>query len=204
MYLDNIAAAPGSSGNARASAGFPAFLTTNATRVAGGADPTLSGTTDGYPDAAATAGTTPVTMTEAMFNNTIESCWNAGGEPTMALVNSGNKRVISSVFTGSSTRYKDAIDKRLVASIDVYTSDFGELMIVPTRFMRTNNPAGSDNSYNVFLIDPNFVREAILENVRQKPLAETGHSRDRLIWCEKGLQVDNEAAHGVVADTTNA
>ena len=43
----------------------------------------------------------------------------------------------------------------------------------------------------------------ILDEVQQKPLAETGHSIRTLVWCEYGLQVDNEAAHGVIADTNN-
>jgi len=204
MLLDNVPAVPASSGTARQTAGLPAFLKTNTQRVAGGADPTLSGTTEGYPDAAATAGTVPLTIAEATFNANIEEVWNEGGNPTLALVNGGNKRVISSTFTGSATRYKDAIDKTLSAAIDIYISDFNELAIVPTRFMRTNNPAGSNNSYNVFILDPDFYRIRELESTKQKPLAQTGHSRKRLIWREYGLQVDNEKAHGVYADTTNA
>ena len=37
--------------------------------------------------------------------------------------------------------------------------------------------------------------------MREKPLAETGHSKKRLLWCEYTLQVDNEAAHGIYRDT---
>lgn len=204
MLLDNTAAVPGSSGAARTTAGLPAFLRTNTVRTAAGADPTLSGGTEGYPNAAATPGTTPASLTEDNFRDVIQLCWEAGAEPTIALVNAGNKRVITETFTGVSTRYKDATDKRLVSAIDIYTSDFGELTVVPTRFMRTNNPAGANTSYNVFILDPNFARLCTLEGPRQKPLSESGHSKKRLIWMEYGLQVDNEAAHGVIADTTNA
>lgn len=203
MLLDNVAAAPGSSGNARASAGFQTFLRTNTSLASGGTLATLSGTTTGYPDAAHVEGTTPVALTETAFKATIKSCWDNGGEPTLVLCNSNNKVVISG-FTGNSTRYKDAIDRRLVSAIDVYTSDFGELQIVPTRFLRTLNAGGANDSYVVLFIDPNFARVAELEGTKQKPLAETGHSKDRLIWREFGLQVDNEAAHGMIADTTGA
>jgi len=204
MVLDNIAAAAGSSGNARQSAGLPAFLRTNTVFETGGADPTLSGTTEGFPNAAATAGTTPVVFAEADLNTVIEEIWNEGGSPSIIMCNGGNKRRISSAFTGNSTRYKDAVDKKLVNSIDFYDSDFGELTVVPNRFMRTNNPGAGNDSYNVFVLDPEYAAIAYLDPVQQKPLAETGHSISRLIWCEWGLQVDNEKAHGVIRDTTNA
>jgi hypothetical protein len=36
------------------------------------------------------------------------------------------------------------------------------------------------------------------------PLARTGHAERRMISCEYGLQVDNQAAHGVVSDINGA
>lgn len=204
MLTDNIAASAASSGNARQTAGLLAFLKTNTVFETGGANPTLSGTTEGYPNAAATAGTTPVVFAESDLSDLIEDIWEQGGEATLIMCNGGNKRRLSSAFTGNSTRYKDSIDKKLVASVDFYDSDFGELTVVPNRFLRTNNPGGSDNSYNVLLLDPEYVAIAYLDEVQQKPLAETGHSISRLIWAEYGLQVDNEKAHGVIRDTTNA
>lgn len=208
MLLDNVAAVPASSGNARGTAGLPAFLKTNTVFETAGVDPTLSGTTEGYPDAAATAASegtgASALFTEANLNALIEDIWEEGGQPSIIMCNSGNKRRISEAFTGNSTRYKDAVDKKLINSIDFYDSDFGELTVVPNRFMRTNNPGSNDDSYNVFVLDPEYAAVAYLDPVQQKPLAETGHSISRLIWAEYGLQVDNEKAHGIIRDTTNA
>lgn len=209
MVLDNIAASAGSSGTARQSAGLVAFLRTNTSFQSGGVDPTLSGTTEGFPDAAATAASETTGGSSAVFaeddlNAVIEDIWDEGGNPSIIMCNGGNKRRISEAFTGNSTRYKDAIDKKLVNSIDFYDSDFGELTVVPNRFMRTNNPASNDDSYNVLVLDPEYAAIAYLDEVQQKPLAETGHSISRLLWAEYGLQVDNEKAHGVIRDTTNA
>jgi hypothetical protein len=205
MLSQNIAADPGAGAGAttRVAAGLGAWLRTNTTREAGGADPTLSGTTQGYPNAAATAGTTPVSLTETAFKAAIQSCWTEGSNPSMALVTANNKTVISSTFTGASTRYKDAIDKQLVAAIDIYTSDFGELQIVPTRFLMPTDGAAGDN-YPVYVLDPEFLCCAWLDPVQQKPLAETGHAKERLVWGEYTLQVDNEKAHAVIADTSGA
>lgn len=204
MALDNVAAAPASSGNARFSAGLPAFLRTNLHLEAGNVAPTLSGGTEGYPDTNLTEATTPVPLTEDNFNNVIQLCWEAGADPTIAMVNANNKRVISSTFTGASTRYKDAVDKQLVAAIDIYTSDFGELQVVPNRFQPAVNRATTNDEFAVYILDPNFARIVELETTKQKPLAETGHSRKRLIWREWGLQIDNEAAHGAVYGTSGA
>lgn len=205
MLLDNVAAAAGSSGTARRTAGLPAFLITNASFVAGGANPTLSGTTEGYPNAAATVGTTPVVFAETALNTVIQACWNEGANPSIIMVNGGNKRRISQAFTGNATRYKDAIDKTIVNAVDIYDSDFGQLTVVPNRFMRSNNPSpGANTSFNVYVLDPEYAALAFLDNVQQKDLATTGHADSKLVWCEYGLQVDNEKAHGIIRDTTNA
>ena len=203
MLLSNVIGVAGSTGVARQTAGLPAFLRTNTVFEAGGADPALSGGTEGFPDTAATAGTVDVLFTEDNLNDVIEQCWNEGGEPSLIMVNGGNKRRISTSFTGNSQRYKDSVDKSLVAAVDFYTSDFGELTVVPNRFQPSNSPAGGANSYNAFVLDPDYYRVAYLDQVQQKPLAESGHSIRTLVWCEYGLQVDNEAAHGVIRDTNN-
>lgn len=207
MLLMNVPAVPGSSGNARQTAGFQCWLSTNVLMLgaADGTNPAYSNTTDGYPDTAAGVSTAAGLLTEDALNDVIEMCWNEGAEPSIIMANGTNKRRISKSFTGNSTRYKDAIDKQLVAAIDFYDSDFGELTVVPNRFLPPmDHGAGTPISYSVLILDPDYIRIAYLDNVQSKPLAETGHSIRELIWCEYGLQVDNEAAHGLVRDTSNA
>ena len=199
MLLSNVAANAGGAGTARVTAGLPAFLTSNVSRGAGGANGTLSGTTSGYPNAAATDGT-PRALTETMLKDVIASCWNNGAEPSIVLCGSAVKQKISSTFTGSATRYRDISDKKVVASVDVYVSDFGDLQIVPSRFLETRTVAGRD----VFVLDPNYARVAFLQSVKQRPLARTGHSERRLISAEYGLQVDTQKAHGIIADINGA
>lgn len=203
MLLSNVAADAASTNNERVTAGFPAFLRTNSDIVAGAVAPTLSATTDGYPATGWTDGTATRVFAEATLNNVIAAGWDAGAEPDTIMLNGGNKRRLSNTFTGNSTRYKDAIDQRLVASIDFYDSDFGDLTVVPNRFQPTLNAGTDDDNYAVYIIDPEYVRIAWLDQVQSKPLAETGHSIRELVWCEYGLQVDNEAAHGIIPDTDN-
>lgn len=203
MLLSNVAADAASSGNERVTAGLPAFLRTNTDSPAGAVAPTLSGTTEGFPNTGWTDGTATRVFDEASLNDVIELCWNEGAEPSVIMLNGGNKRRLSATFTGNSTRYKDAIDSRLNASIDFYESDFGELTVVPNRFQPTLNAATDDDNYAVYILDPEYMRVAYLDNVQSKPLAEEGHSIRELIWCEYGNQIDNEAAHGIITDTDN-
>ena len=199
MLLSNVAAVAGNASTARVTAGLPAFLTSNVSRGVGGANGTLSGTTSGFPNAAATDGTVRA-LTEQMLKDVIADCWDNGAEPSIVLCGSGVKQKISSTFTGSATRYRDISDKKIVASIDVYVSDFGDLQIVPTRFLETRTVAGRD----VFVLDPSYARVAFLQNVKQQPLARTGHAERRMISAEYGLQVDTEKAHGVISDINPA
>lgn len=190
MLLGNVAASAGSSGTARQTAGLPAWLRTNAVRGSGGADGTTSGSgTSGYPDAAATDGTQRE-LTETLLKSVIAACWDEGAEPSIVMVGSQAKQKIST-FSGNATRFKEAEDSKLNAAIDVYISDFGELQVVPNRFQRARD---------VFILDPSYARVGYLKNTTQTELARTGHSERRLISAEYGLQVDNEAAHGVIAD----
>ena len=200
MLVSNVAAVAGGASTARVTAGLPAFLRSNVSRGTSGANGTLSGTTAGYPNAAATDGTARA-LTEQMLKDVIASCWDNGAVPSIVLCGSAVKQKISSTFTGSATKYQDMTNKKsLVAAIDVYISDFGPLQIVPSRFLETRTVAARD----VFVLDPNYARVAFLKNVNQKPLARTGHSERRLIAAEYGLQVDSEKAHGIIADINGA
>lgn len=194
MLLGNVASNAGAAGTARATAGLPGYLRTNVSRGVGGANGTLSGTTSGFVNAAATDGTLRA-LTETMLRSVIASCWDNGAEPSIVLCGSAVKQKISSTFTGSATKFKNVDDKKIVASVDLYVSDFGELSIVPTRFQRARD---------VFVLDPSYARVAYLQKTKQTPLAKTGHSERRLIAVEYGLQVDTEKGHGIIADIDGA
>ena len=106
----------GASGTARKMKGILAMITTNVE----------TGT-----------GTGSETFTEDMFNDHLQDIYDQGGRPKDVLVNSGKKRAISA-FTGGSTKNVDAMDKKLINSVDVYESDFGILTIHLDSFMATD------------------------------------------------------------------
>ncbi|MBP2311889.1 DUF5309 domain-containing protein [Azospirillum soli] len=189
QMLSNKAASPGSDSTPRRSASLISFLRTNASRGTGGAAPTLSGTSTGYPNAAPTDGTQR-TFTEALFKAVLQSIWTNGGNAKLAFMGATQKQT-ASTFTGNATRYKEAEDKKLVAAVDVYVSDFGQVQLVPSRHIRPRD---------VVIVDPKMVSVDFLQKMNQKPLAKTGHSEKRMVAVEYTLKVRNELAHGHVAD----
>jgi chromosome segregation ATPase len=73
-------AVAGSDTVARETAGIAAFIRTNASRGATGANGTLSGTTVGYPNALETAGTNRA-FTETLLKTGMQGAWTEGGQP---------------------------------------------------------------------------------------------------------------------------
>lgn len=196
MALANIAATAGSSGTAAVSAGLPAFLRTNTNRGATGANPTTSGASGaGYPNAAATDGTLRA-LTETLFKDVIAKCWTAGANPTTVMVGALVKQKIST-FTASGTVERTAVasKKELPTAIDVYISDFGTLQIVPNRFQRTRD---------IFVLDPEYLAVDFLTNMKNEPLAKTGHADRRLISAQWTLKCESEKAQGLIADIDGA
>lgn len=217
-----LGAVAGSDTVARQTASLAAFITTNAVRGGGGVSPVLSGTPtgaafvpaasfNGFPQAGVTVanglapgeipGTTQ-TLTETMLKSAIQQAWTQGGDPTYAFC-SGSQKVLISTFTGNSQRFKKAEDKKLVAAIDVYISDFGELQIVPDRFIDSTppgTPIAAKGGTRVLVIDPEYAEIGWLQGMSNQPLAKTGNSERRLVACEWGVIVGNEKAHAQVTD----
>lgn len=191
MGAGSLIAAVNSDTLARQTASVAAFIMTNTSRGAGGASGTLSGggVTNGYPSVAETAGT-PRAITETMLKTVIQSAWTQGGSPTLAFCG-GTQKVNISAFTGNATRFKKAEDRKLVAAIDVYESDFGQLQIVPDRFSDTSR---------VLIIDPELVEVGYLQTMNNTPLARNGNSTRRLVAVEWGVIVGNEKGIGQIAD----
>jgi len=200
--LNGVGAVVGSSGTARVTAGLPGWLYTNqySTNVTA---PSYSGssTPTGADKVWKNFGT-PTAFTEAMLQSVMQQTFTSGGEPSMLMVSPYNKTVVSGFSGIASSRYNvdGAEPSVIIGAADIYVSDFGNLSVVPNRFFTTVKDAGSA-VYNdwAFLIDPDEVKIATLRPYTIEALAKTGDADKRMALTEWGLQVNNEAAHGVVA-----
>lgn len=187
MMFANVAKAIGTDTVSRKVAGFETYITTSTSAGVGGSDAAGTGAdtrTDG----------TQRAFTESLLLDVHQACWDAGGQPDTLYVGSFNKRAASG-FTGVATKYKEVDDKKIIASADIYVSDFGELQIVPSRQCRSRTG---------YLVQTDMVAWATLRNMETVNLAKTGDSERKQLLCEWTLEVRNEAAHGLVADLTTA
>ena len=85
----------------------------------------------------------------------------------------------------------------IIASAEIYLSDFGELAMVPNRQMAR---AGATIARNAFLITPNMVNMGVFDPIKLEKPAKTGDAEKRVLITEYTLCVKNEKAHAVVAD----
>jgi hypothetical protein len=185
MLCANTAKVAGNDTTARKSAGFPTWIVAN--RNGDGAAATGDGTdtaTDG----------TQRAFQESHLLEVSQECFDSGGNPSLLVVGTFNKRVISG-FAGNQTRDSKASDKKIVNSIQVYEDDFNTLKVVADRFSR---------SRDALLLDTEYAKVAYLRPFDTWDLAKTGSSIRKQVETEWTLEVCNPAAHGIVADLTTS
>ena len=171
----------GDATTARQTGAFESWITTNDSRGTGGAS------TGG--GAAPTDGTQRA-LTETLLKDVLELMFASGAEPNLAICGPHNKQVISG-FTGRSQARQFVDANTVEASVSIYSSDFGELKIVPSNRSRERS---------LLLVDPEFAKVSYLRSFDTIDIATIGDAETKMIVVEYGLEVSNEAAHGVVAD----
>ena len=126
----------------------------------------------------------------------IQGVWTQGGDPKVALLGPVNKRR-ASAFAGIATNRISQNNGNspqafaIVASADVYLSDFGKVAFVPSRFQRERD---------AFVIDPEYASVGYLRNFKTEDLSKTGDSIKKMITAEYGLKVKTEKSHAIIAD----
>ncbi len=175
----------GNATTARVTGGFESWITSNVSRGTNGA---------GNGGGAAPTDGTQRALTEALLKTVLQSCFTNGGEPSMAICGPVNKQVISG-FTGR-TSARQMVDANTVeASVSIYASDFGELKIVPSNFSRDRS---------LLLVDPDYAKVSYLRDFKTVDISTVGDAETKMILAEYGLEMSNEAAHGIVADLTTS
>lgn len=192
ILLSNQVAADGNgSTTARTLGGLQTWLSSNKSLGSGGTAGSL-GTT------ARVTGTDRA-FTQTMISDVMQSCFTNGGTPTMLFVTPAQK-VVASTFSGIATRYRDVPSNQqaqIINAADVFVSDFGIIQIVPDRFI-----PNTDNDDVAFLVDTEMASVSYLRPFQTTDLAKQGDADMTQLLVEYTLQVNNEAAHGIIADLT--
>src|SRR5580765_5874011 len=153
----------------RTTRGLEHWITTHAYYGAAGANPVS-------PTAPITPGG-PRVFTEAMLADTIQATYDGGGEPDHLLMGSYIKRVFSTFEGRQDSRRTVDVDE-VVAAVDFYVSDFGEIKAYPSRWI---NPA------TVIGWDPDFSKVAYYRKMDRIDIGTIGDATTKLILSEYGL-----------------
>ena len=179
--VQNIAKNAGSVSAARQTRSLETWYSTNVNKASDGAN--------GSDSSARTNGTRR-DLTEAMVKDVQQQCFSSGAEPSILMCGPYNKSVISG-FTGRSQARQFVDANTVEASVSIYSGDFGELQVVPSN--RSREQA-------VHLLDPEFAGVAYLRDFETIDISTIGDAETKMIVVEYGLEMKNEAAHGIIAD----
>ena len=186
-----------SSGTARTTAGILAKLSTNIDKHSGGTNPTAAQAAVG---STARSDGTERAATEALLKNVLKLCYdNSGDAPNQILCSSSNKQKLSTFGGRASATQVVALPGKadeVHANVSVYLGDFGTYAIQADRFIRGDK--------DILLINPEYVKVAQLRAFETQEIGRTGDAVGKYIIWEGGLQVDNELAHGLLADCSGA
>jgi len=184
MLLTNNGMVAGSSGTARETGSVGAWIQSNLE--------------NGTAAASSAFGTTPPTagtdkaVVESDIKDLMKKCWDAGASPSVIMVDGALKQKISTLSQSVSELRTSANDQSpayVVAAVDIYVSDFGNLQIVPNRHM----PAKT-----CYFLDYEYWDIAYLRPFNTFDLARTGDSMAKQLVVEYGLRARNEAANGAI------
>ena len=200
LMLGNSVVNTGSSasaGTARTTAGILAKLATNIDKHSGGTNPTAAQAAVG---STARVDGTARAATETLLKAVLKLCFdNSGDAPNQILCSSSNKQKLSTFGGRASATQVVALPSKadeVQANVSVYIGDFGTYAIQADRFIRGDK--------DILLINPEYVKVAQLRAFETQEIGRTGDALSKYIIWEGGLQVDNELAHGLLADCSGA
>tara|TARA_R100001460_G_scaffold14002_2_gene31473 strand:- start:4540 stop:5487 length:948 start_codon:yes stop_codon:yes gene_type:complete len=190
--LNNTVQSAGSASAARVLGGIQTWIATNGDFGSGGS-------AGGAGTSAKTNGTDR-TFTETILKTVVKEVFNSGGEPKVLMTTPTQKQVVSGFAGIAAQRYMAPADQptTIIGAADVYMSDFGQMSVVPNRFMT----AESDSGEVALVLDPEMASVAYLRPFQTNDLAKAGDAHKTQLLAEYTLVVNNEAAHGICADLT--
>lgn len=141
-----------------------------------------------HADTTSTAGSNR-TFTETLLLGNLQAVYNEGGDPNQVQVTPSHSVIVAG-FAASSGRERDFnTGTTLVNVVDVYVSPFGEVSIVPNRFLAANT---------CLVLDTEYWSRAVLRPMQSVVLAKTGDSDKRQLLTEQTLVCENNKASGLI------
>lgn len=152
---------------------------------------------------------TPRALTVELVDTAMQSAYVAGGQPSMLIMDAPTKTKWSKLnFAGGGTDVAALEATRTqptpltsVGAVNKYITDFGDLDVVPDRFLDPAGLTGLDNQV-VYLLDSSWYGVDTLpgRSFMSEPLAKTGDASKFLVLWEGTLKVMNQGAHAAIFD----
>lgn len=186
-------------GSTRVSGGLPSWLTTNVSRGAGGAN---GGFNQGTKLTVAETTGTQRALAKTLIDTTLGQVYSSGGNVRSMYTAPYVKSVFATIMsdTNVAQQRSEAPNNKGVTvngSVEQYMSPYGLIAIKMDRVMATSAAVAR----RAFFIDPDYASFDWLRPIAEDPnLAKTGDAKQFVIHGEGTLRVNNEAAHGEIAD----
>ena len=195
--------------------GFQAWINDPATIEVAGTQ-AAQGASGATGDATATAASRPATanlgtgteaITPAMtasnrgslslsqIDSVMQKIYEEGGKASKIMLSPKLRRDFSDLMvTDSGVRRNIDMDGKLRQSVDIYMSDFGDLMVMPNYIMGLGN--GADTS--AFIYDPQWFSLATLRPLQEVDVGQRGDSTVGMMVEECTLEVKNPIGCGAI------
>ncbi len=129
------------------------------------------------------------TFTEALLLDVLQKTYEEGGEPNQVQVTPSHSVIVAGFATASGRQRDFATGTTLVNAVDVIISPFGQVSLIPNRFLDANT---------VLVLDTEYWSRAVLRPMQTVVLAKTGDSDKRQMLTELTLVCENDKASGKI------
>ena len=219
VHSFNVSAAVGSqNSNARSAGGFQAFINDGATVNYAGQWAAPATTADGTgkirSSLTTTAAPTKGSLALSDIDEVMQKIYQEGGKASRIMVSPKLRRDFSDLMVGDTgvRRNMDA-DGKLRQSVDVYMSDFGDIMVVPNYIMGLSNSVQFQNSnttpadlaattdvkdFSALIYDPMWFNIATLRPLSEVDVGQKGDSTVGMMVEEFTLEVRNPKGCGAI------
>jgi hypothetical protein len=127
-------------------------------------------------------------FTETILLDVMQKVFIAGGNPNQLQVTPAHSLIVAG-FAAASGRTRDfGVQKKVVNAVDLYVSPFGEVAVVPNRFLQANS---------ALVLDTEYWSRAVLRPMSTTVLAKDGDSDKRMMLTELTLVCENDEASGL-------
>jgi hypothetical protein len=142
----------------------------------------------------------------------MQTIYEQGGKATKVMLSPKNRRVFSAKANATGSNVRRNIDEsgKLRQAVDIYMSDFGDVMVEPNYIMGldatatgtggTSSDAVSIKDAFALVYDPMWFKMATLRPMQEVDVGQNGDSTVGMFVEEATLEVSNPNAWGVIAN----